>query len=338
MTITGRRIIWPAPGQIALEDFAVTPPGAGEVLIETDCTVISPGTELAVLQAKDNTPKQFPYRPGYSGAGRIIALGDGVSGLAVGDRVVMDHLGHTSHACCAVAGWREQGLTTIDAEVPSQAAAFLPIASMSLQGVRKTRPELGESALIVGLGLLGLFALRFASLSGTHPLLAIDPDPARRRLALAFGADAAVDPAGDELAKQMAGLGADQGFDLIIESSGALPALQRALPLLAECGRLSLLGCLRGKADDLDLYWDVHKKGAVVIGAHNYIRPRSDSHPGYWTTRDDYRTLLDLLRTRRLAVEPLISAVVPPSEAPAIYRRFLDREPGLLGVVFDWRI
>jgi 2-desacetyl-2-hydroxyethyl bacteriochlorophyllide A dehydrogenase len=336
--MNGRRIVFSGPMQVALEDFAVPAPGPGEVLVATEYTVISPGTELSFLLGANNTANAWPQHPGYSGAGRIIAVGSDVHGYAIGDRVVMDHCGHTSHAVCAVAGWRGQGLTRIDDEaIPAAHAAFLPIASMALQGLRKTRPELGESALVAGLGLLGLFAVRLAHLDGAFPLLAVDFNPRRLAIARSFGAEEAWSPDDASLAPRIAELTRGRGLDLIVEVTGAPSALPRLLPLLATQGRISLVGCSREPTDGLDFYRDVHKKGVTIIGAHNYIRPERDSHPGLWTTRDDFRILLGLMARGRLDAGPLISATIPPEQAPAMYRRLLGREEGLLGVVFDWR-
>jgi 2-desacetyl-2-hydroxyethyl bacteriochlorophyllide A dehydrogenase len=336
--MNGRRIVWPGPRQITLEHFEVPVPGPGEVLVATEHSVISPGTELSFLQGKNNTANAWPQHPGYSGSGRITAIGTNVRDLTIGDRVVMDHCGHTSHALCQVAGWRGQGITRIDdPAVLSAHAAFLPIASMALQGLRKTRPELGESALVAGLGLLGLFAVRLAHLDGAVPLLALDFNPRRLAIASGYGAEAALSPEDPSLASRIAEMTRNRGLDLIIEVTGAPSALPRLLPLLATQGRISLVGCSREPTDGIDFYRDVHKKGVTIIGAHNYLRPERDSHPGLWTTRDDFRTLLGLMARKRLDVGPLISATVPPEQAPEMYQRLLDRDEGLLGVVFDWR-
>lgn len=333
----GHRIVWPEPLRVEIEDFEVPDPGPGEVVIQTACTVISPGTELAGLRAMNNTAGSWPRHPGYSGSGRIVAIGPEVQDLAVGDRVVMDHCGHASHALCRTSGWRGQGITRIDdPAISSEQAAFLPIASMALQGLRKTRPELGESALVAGLGLLGLFAVRCAHLAGTFPLVALDFNPRRLAIARAFGAEAALAPDDDALAARIADLTRGRGLDLIVEVTEAPTALPRLLPLLAMQGRIALVGCSRDPTDGIDFYRDVHKKGVQILGAHNYIRPGQESHPGLWTTRDDFRALLGLMARGRLDAGPLISATVPPAQAPAIYRRLLDREEGLLGVVFAW--
>jgi len=333
-----KRIVWPAPGQVEVERFDVPDLKPDQVLIQMDCTAISPGTELAWLQAKPNTSGAFPKYPGYSGCGRILDLGSEVEALQKSDRVIVDHCGHASHVVCSQSGWHGQGISRIeDPAIPSEVAAFVIIASMSLQGVRKARIELGESAGVTGLGLLGLFALQFVRLSGACPVFAIDPAADRRKLAQQMGADFCFAPDDPELAAACEKLAGAGGLRAIIESSGANAALQQGLLLASPQGRVILLGCTRGVNSDLNLYQLVHKKGVSIIGAHNFVRPVHESSPGYWTTREDVNVILALLSAGRLQVSPMISELVNPADAPLVYRRLQERNSGLLGMVFDWR-
>jgi len=80
----------------------------------------------------------------------------------------------------------------------------------------------------------------------------------------------------------------------------------------------------------------VHHEGVSLIGAHTFVRPQVDSYPGYWTTRDDYRALLSLIAAKRLAVRPIISEIVSPEFAPAVYTRLAEEKQPPLGIVFDW--
>ena len=86
--IAARRVVWPEPGKVALEDFEIGPPGERQVQLATLCTLLSPGTERAWLLNLPNTPGRFPSRPGYNHVGRVTAIGAGVESLAVGDIVV----------------------------------------------------------------------------------------------------------------------------------------------------------------------------------------------------------------------------------------------------------
>jgi len=89
-------VVWPAVGQIEIEDIEVADPGPGELLLEAECTLISPGTERAFLLNLPNTSGEYPSRPGYNFLGRVAATGRGVEGVEEGRRVVAAarHAGH----------------------------------------------------------------------------------------------------------------------------------------------------------------------------------------------------------------------------------------------------
>ena len=92
-------------------------------------SAISPRTELACLQGKENTSQRFPQHPGYSGVGRIVGVAPGGEGFKIGERVIMDHCGHQSHALCMITGWHGQGITKIENDaISSSEAAFMVLS------------------------------------------------------------------------------------------------------------------------------------------------------------------------------------------------------------------
>src|SRR5690606_6932333 len=101
-------------------------------------------------------------------------------------------------------------------------------------------------------------------------------------------------------------------------------------------GRISLLGCTRVSDVEIDFYQQVHKRGVSLIGAHNSVRPRVDSHPGGWTKRDDYRAILAFMAAGRLQARPMIAEIVSPEQASAVYSRLCAESNPPLGIVFDW--
>jgi threonine dehydrogenase-like Zn-dependent dehydrogenase len=268
----------------------------------------------------------------YLGVGRVMAVGDGVENVTIGDRALAEFSGHRSHAVHNAAE-----LTVVDDDsIEDLEAAFVIIAAMGLQGVRKLRLELGESAMVIGLGLLGMFATQLAKIDGAIPVIVSDFDPKRRDLALTLGADHAFSPDDENLAETIRELTWGEGPSAIVEVTGSAAALQDALKYLARQGRISLLGCTRVSDADIDFYQYVHKRGVSLIGAHTFVRPEVDSYPGYWTTGDDYRVLLALIAAGRLQVKPIISEIVSPKRAPAIYTRLAEEKHPPLGIVFDW--
>ena len=197
-----------------------------EVLVETEYTVVSGGTERANIMGMPNAGgMKFPKSVGYCGIGRVIQAGPAVKNIAVGDRVLVYHGKHMKYNIRP-----EEEVTKVeDDTIPSLEAALVIIASMGLGGVRKLELELGESAMVMGLGLLGIFALQFCRLSGAYPVIAADLNPARRELALKLGADYAFDPSAPDFVEQVRAVTGGKGVRGTVEVTGVSLAMKQAL-------------------------------------------------------------------------------------------------------------
>lgn len=332
----GYYVSFESPGNAELKEFVIPDPGEDEVLLESDYSVISAGTETANLLHCPNTVTAehgFPFVPGYSAAGRVVATGRNVTGLKEGDRVVIAWGGHRSHTikkADAVLKIDDDAIDLLD-------ASFAHIASFSFLGVRKLRVELGEPVMVAGMGLLGAFAVQIAALSGAVPVLASDFDPVRRELALKLGAAAAFSPGEDRFVERVREAAGGDGPRAVVEVTGSAVALQQALEYIAWEGRISLLGCTRISDVPIDFYKYVHRRGITLIGSHTFTRARCESAPGRWTEQDDYRTFLKLVAAGKLITRPLISEIVSPANARAIYGRLAETRNPPLGIVLDWR-
>ena len=312
-----------------------------EVLVATRFTAISTGTERANLIGEKNISGlkaqceeiRFPRALGYSGAGLVEKVGPRVTSVEPGDRVVIYCGLHRQHNLVN----QSQLVKIRQDSIPLIEAAFCVIAAFPLAGIRKTRFEIGESAMVVGLGILGLLAVQLYRAAGAVPVLAVDPNPDRRGLARQQGADYALDPTEPDFVPTVKHLTQGAGVNSIVEVSGVAAALCQALDCAARFGRVALLGCTRTPDASVDFYHQVHYPGVTLVGAHNLARPHCESYPGNWTFVDDCEALLKLMATGKLALAPLISEVHPPAEAPAVYQR-LAYEPHHfpVGVAFDW--
>ncbi|MBR5528631.1 MAG: zinc-binding alcohol dehydrogenase [Clostridia bacterium] len=305
-----------------------------DVLTEMEYTVVSGGTERANIMGMENAGgNNFPKRLGYCGVGRVVCVGDAVKNVHVGDRVLVYHGYHAKYNI------RPQSDITVveDANISSLDAAFVIIASMGLGGVRKLEIELGESAMVMGLGLLGIFAVQFCRLSGANPVIAADLNPARRELALRLGADYAFDPSAPNFAEKVMAATKGKGVRATVEVTGVSAAMKQALECASYMGRISLLGCTRVSDCSVDYYAQVHKPGVKLIGAHNFIRPKVESFPHHWTHQDDCKAILDMISAGRISVAPIVSRVVLPESAPEIYNELCDELTFPMGTVFDWR-
>jgi len=329
-SIVGKRIVFKKPGQVAIEEFSLRKPKAGEVTVETVCTLISPGTETAFLLALPNTSKKFPMYPGYSNAGVIAFTGSKSSRLTVGDRVV-SRGSHASHVTVD-----EMNVWRIPEGLSFEEASFFALGSISLQAVRKAHIEIGESVVVLGQGLVGNLALQLARLSGGMPLIAVDMFDYRLKISKRCGADYAFNPNKSDLIEEIINATDGKGADVVIEATGNPKAIPTALKLAGRRGRVILLGSTRGTSE-VNFYREVHRKGVSIIGAHESVRPRYESTHGWWTQKDDSLLVLKLLSRGLLRVKELISAKMSYKEAARAYDMLINSKENTLGIVLQWR-
>jgi len=309
------------------------PLAPNRVLLKTECTLISPGTEYACLCGTGSSGTKFPMTLGYSAVARVVKVGEQVHSLCVGDRCLCYHSSHRNYQLMPACN-----LVRIeDEKLPAEEAVFCVVGCMGFQGVRRCKPELGESLMVMGLGLLGQFAVQTARLSGCHPVIGLDYNEKRRSLALELGADAVFSPDEPGLKDKISGMTGGRGCDSVIEVTGNPQAVVQGLGLTARFGRFALVGCNRTPTENIDFYNLVHRPGITVLGAHNMARPQNERRPGVWTMPEDMEVLLRFLSVGRLKSRPLLTRVASPAEASEIYERIYARDLDLLGVVFDWR-
>ena len=331
--MTNRKISFTAVHKAELVETELREIKENEVLSEMEYTVISGGTERACIMGMNNTSQSFPTSLGYCGVGRVLKIGSAVTSVEVGDRVLVYHGIHAKYNIRT-----ETDITKVkNDKIASLDAAFVIIASMGLGGVRKLELELGESAMVLGLGLLGIFSIQFLRLSGAYPLIAADLNPARRELALKLGADYAFDPSAPDFAERVRSVTGGKGVRATVEVTGVSAAMKQALECASYMGRISLLGCTRISDCAVDYYQQVHRPGVKLIGAHNFVRPKVESYPHHWTHQDDCNAILDLIAAGRIEVAPIVSRVVLPEDAPEVYNQLCDDPEFPMGTVFDWR-
>ena len=325
----GHRVVVTAPSAVSIASFDVSEPQTGEVLVRAWTTLVSPGTERAFFLNLDNTNPAYPYSPGYSFIGEVLEVGNGVENVAIGDRV----------ACTA----RHQSHAILDAKtclkipdgLSDEDASFFNLLAIAMQGVRKTRIELGESVAVLGAGIIGIFAMRLAQLSGGLPVVGIDLDVKRLELAKQLGADDVL-VSDDSIQDNLRELLGTDGANVVIELTGAPPVVVTAFQLAATKGRVALVGSSRGDTKEVNFYRDVHRKGLTIIGSHELSRPLHENHPGYWTQVSEHKVCLDLLARGRIQTQPLITHRFSWQEFPKAYEHLASWDKDALGMVIHW--
>ena len=329
-----QEIFFTAPGIAELQEHPVPVPAAGEVVVRTVRSTISAGTERALVSGDPNVNTlgrniPFPRQSGYSSSGVVVAVGNGVSTVSIGDRVAVYWGRHARYQCVPACH-----VVPLPESISFSTAALAHIACFPLAAIRKCRLEIGESALVMGLGVLGLLAVKELRAAGAVPIVAADPVPEKRALALEYGADHALDPLSSDFATRVKELTAG-GIHVAIEVTGVGQALDTALDCMRPFGRVALLGCTRDKNFTIDYYRKVHGPGVTLVGAHTNARPATDSSAGLWTVGDDLAAILRLIDAGRLSLDEMIEEVHSPAKASEVYARLTAQKFFPL-VQFDW--
>ena len=303
-------------------------PNANEVVVETEYSTVSCGTEKANILGQAG---KFPVKNmGYSSSGTIVAKGDAVTNLEIGDKVIVYWGSHSKYNTVT-----QDRVVKIAEGIDMQQVAMSFIATFSLAAIRKCRLEIGESAIVVGLGLLGQLAVKLLRANGACPVIAIDPVAERREEALKNGADYAIDPNEEGFADKVKAL-TNGGANVAIEVTGVGEGLDKALDCMARFGRVALLGCTRDKNFTINYYGKVHVPGITLIGAHTSARPMTESHAGYFTHEDDINAVFKLIKGKRLDLTSLIKKTCSPEECFDVYTQLVNDRNFPITVQFDW--
>lgn len=332
-----KRIVFTKRNTAELLDYHAPEPKEGEVQVALAVSTISSGTERANIMGSTtvawNRPEAekavFPRYNGYSSSGVIVKVGPSVDGLAVGNRVAVSWSTHTQ-----VLNIKAKLVHKLDDAVSFSDGALAHIATFPLAAIRKCRLELGESAIVMGMGVLGMIGVVLLKAAGAAPILAVDPDAGKREKALQLGADYALDPFAPDFAEKARAL-TKGGAKVGIEVTGVGAGLNGILDCMARFGRVALLGCTRNSDFSVDYYRKVHGPGITLIGAHTNARPGRESSEGWWTEWDDVEAVLRLTKLGRIKLSELVEEVHSPREATQVYTRLCTEKTFPL-VQFDW--
>lgn len=362
-------------GELALLDVPVPGCKPDGVLVRSAYSLISTGTELMkvseagmsmvgkarsrpdqvakVMQsvATNGVPATYrkvmgkldSYTPlGYSLCGVVEQVGSGIDDVSVGDLVAC---AGNEHALHAELNWVPKNLyTPVPDGLAPRHAAFGTVGSIAMQGVRQGEPQLGEVALVIGLGLIGQLVVQLLVASGVR-VVGVDPDPTRCELAGRLGAAACGDPASAAVEAAVAELTAGHGVDQVYLAAGggSNEPVELAARLCRDRGRVVDIGKCR-----LDLPWNAYyEKELDVRFSRSYGPGRYDpsyelegrDYPiGYvrWTERRNLACFLDLVARGSVDVEPLVSHIADFDDAVETYQRLKDGDLKAVAVLFRY--
>jgi L-iditol 2-dehydrogenase len=336
---------------LAVADLPTPVPGPGEVLIRVAACGIC-GSDVHGYDGASGR-RIPPIVMGHEAAGIVAAVGEGAASYRVGDRVTFDstvYCGdcefcrsgevnlceHRQVVGVSCGDYRRAGAFAEYVTVPERIlyrlpdklsfsdAAMLEAVSVAIHAVRVAEVAGGESALVIGAGMIGLLILQAARASGCSRIFVADVDPTRLELARLLGADAVIESAGgsgESLISRVQQLTSGRGVDIVFEAVGRPETVAGAIDCTRKGGTVALVGNISAE---------------VSIPLQKVVT-RQIRLQGSCASAGEYPQAMDWMADGKIKVAPLISAVAPLEEGPSWFARLYAREPNLMKVVLDPR-
>ncbi|HTW62045.1 MAG TPA: galactitol-1-phosphate 5-dehydrogenase [Terracidiphilus sp.] len=291
-----------------------------------------------------------PIVMGHEAAGTVAAVGSSVHGYAEGDRVTFDSTVYCGHCAFCLAGdvnlcdnrqvigvscgdYRRHGAFAEYVAVPERIlyplpdtisfaeAALLEAVSVALHAVRVSAVRGGETALVVGAGMIGLLTLQAARAAGCARVFIADIDATRLALAAQAGADQILDASGGDLLDQVLALTGGRGVDLALEAVGRSETVSSAIDCTRKGGTVTLVGNIQ----------------PVVELPLQKVVSRQIRLQGSCASAGEYPQAIELVAGGQIVVSPLITAIAALEDGPRWFERLHAREPNLMKIILTPR-
>ena len=291
-----------------------------------------------------------PIVMGHEAAGTIAALGSQVENFKVGDRVTFDSTVYCGKCAFCLRGevnlcddrqvvgvscgdYRRAGAFAEYVTVPARIlyrlpdglgfaeAAMLEAVAVALHGVRVSELLGGESALVIGAGMIGLLLLQAARAAGCSPVFIADIDASRLALASDMGADETLELSGDALTQAILARTQGRSVDVVFEAVGRAETVAASIDCVRKGGKVTLVG-------------NIAKEVPMPL---QKVVTRQVRLQGSCSSAGEYPEAMELIANGKIKVAPLITAVAPLADGPAWFERLHSREPNLMKVILDPR-
>jgi len=321
--------------KVELVEESVPPVGAGQVLVRARKSLISTGTECICLGRlfEEGTHwdrwVKYPFPPGYSMMGVVEQVGEGVTNLQPGDRVVFQRSHRQWHVIDA-----SLPVKVLDG-VSDEDASWFALAMIAQNAVRAAQHQLGDNVVIIGAGLLGQLTVQYLRLTGARQIIVVDPAELRLKMAKEHGATTVIAKKIQDAREEVLALTDGKGAEVVYDITGIASVFAPALTLLRRFGKLILLGDT-GEPSQQFLTGDVITKGLRIIGTHASNPPEVSTDHTPWTQEEMFRLFFTYVARGDMRVNDLITHRFSPHEAPQAYHMLRHDRSSAMGVVFDW--
>lgn len=344
MNYRSKYVVFPEKQQVAVWEEDITPPEAGEILCQAEKSLISIGTELHCLHGEFDPGTnwfdwvKYPFRPGYSMVGRVLAVGRGVTEAREGDRIVSyDQHQQVYKLTFGKRPDAPEGIKPclLPEGISGEDATWRSLAGTTQNAVRRAQFQFGETAVVIGLGILGQLVTQYLAVAGARKIMVIDPVVSRLELAKQHGATHTLQMNAQEAAEPVRELTGGWMADVCFDVTGHPAVLAPAIRLVRRLGRVVLLGDTPRPTQQF-LGPGALSNSVAILGIHGYQVPDKTSEYAPWSVETMTSLFFDYLLSGRMKVSDLVTNRYSPLQAPEVYQGLVNNRAQDVGVIFDW--
>ena len=306
---------------------------SGHVLLKKIYSIVSAGTELACLSGVESW-FQLPGVPGYACIGEIVALGEGVEGFGVGDRIFC----YASH--CLYEMVPAEGIfIKVPEDIDPKWIPFTRMATIAATSTRAANIQWGDYVAVTGQGLVGNLAMQLSKLQGAK-VIAIDVSDNRLELSKKCGADLVINSAKQDVTEEISKFTNGEMVGTLIEATGATVVAEKAIEWIGQSGEMHILGTPRGEHEtDLTAFLfrtHVFAFNVAIKGGHEWQYPITQTPFVKHSLERNSKLIFELIRENRILLNDLLTEVAKPEDCQRIYMGLRDDKDHYMGVLFDW--
>ncbi|UCC52487.1 MAG: zinc-binding dehydrogenase [Anaerolineaceae bacterium] len=341
-----------APGKLSFMPYEDPPLQSGEVRARAIVSGISHGTEMNLFTGNNPfvekefdrelrlfVPRTEPLADalllGYEWVGEVMEIGPDVSRFEVGDRVHLPFRHRQTHTFPEDLETALGLVSPLPDGFPPEQGVFLALAGVALQAIHDAHIKLGDAVVVLGMGVIGLLAVQLAKRNGASWVAAVDPLKSRRELALRYGANAAYDPAEEDVAFAVKTNTPYRGADAAIEFSGNYRALSDAIRVVQMGGTVVAGGFYRGGGTPLTLGAEWHHNRVTLLSSMGVWDCPHRDHPT-WNRERVHQTATELIASGKLATDRLVTHRIPYEKAAEAYLLIQSQPENALKVVLTY--
>jgi len=328
-------IIFPQKNEVAVVHNEISGPKSGELLCRARKSLISTGTETLCLRGEFDPGTnwidwvKYPFAAGYSMQADVIEAGEGVERFCKGDRINAI-IPHVSLFCIN----EKSALPTPD-YISDSDATFVLVSMTAQLGIRRADIKLGETAVIIGVGLIGLMTLQYLSLMGCRRIIVIDTAQTRLDIAGKMGATHIIEDAASNAVEQIRELTNGHMADIVFDATGHPAVLSQSVALCRKLGRVILVGDTTHPNSQY-VGPGVVSNSVGILGIHAGCHPAEYSEFTPWPRSEMASLLFEYIKQGKISMDPLITGIHNPLHAPDVYNELINNRSKHIAELFDW--